>query len=175
MTYAVLAENLYFNALANGSTKVNESETGGAEWFKSGVADFVHGGDFLLEFSGGFSQSTIDAIGSGDEQASTLEQRASYYAAVRFLHHELKEAGKDTVDPDDDDGVRSMLQWMAKQAKTKTAKESSIGAALKNFIPSKYSNISTANEQFIQHFKDNALNFHNDSSNSFEIVLDNPK
>ena len=51
-----------------------------------------------------------------------------------------------------------MLQWMAKQAKTKTAKESSIGAALKNFIPSKYSNISTANEQFIQHFKDNALN-----------------
>ena len=35
MTYAVLADNLYFNALANGSTKVNESETGGAEWFKS--------------------------------------------------------------------------------------------------------------------------------------------
>jgi len=33
MTYAVLADNLYFNALANGSTKVNESETGGAEWF----------------------------------------------------------------------------------------------------------------------------------------------
>ena len=50
MTYAVLAENLYFNALANGSTKVNESETGGAEWFKSGVADFVLAETFFSSF-----------------------------------------------------------------------------------------------------------------------------
>ncbi|MEC8243548.1 MAG: flagellin [Verrucomicrobiota bacterium] len=168
MTYAVLAENLYFNALANGSTKVNESETGGAEWFKSGVADFVHGGDFLLEFSGGFSQSTIDAIGSGDEQASTLQQRASYYAAVRFLHHELKEAGQAQ-------GVKDMLQWMSTGVKNGlSSKETSIGGALQHFFgSSKYTDISNANEQFIQHFKDNALSFHNDSSNSFEILLNN--
>ena len=43
MTYAVLADNLYFNALANGETMKGTSESGGAEWFKSGVADFVHG------------------------------------------------------------------------------------------------------------------------------------
>ena len=48
MTYAVLADNLHFNALANGDVKKGTSNSGGAEWFKSGVADFVHGGDFLL-------------------------------------------------------------------------------------------------------------------------------
>ena len=112
MTYAVLAENLYFNSLANGNTNKGSSDSGGAEWFKSGVADFVHGGDFLLEFSG-FSQSTIDSFGSGDSQASTLEQRASYYAAVRFLHHELKNAGFS----DGDIVKNEMLGWMSEKVK----------------------------------------------------------
>ena len=48
MTYAVLADNLHFNSLANGDVKKGTSNSGGAEWFKSGIADFVHGGDFLF-------------------------------------------------------------------------------------------------------------------------------
>ena len=166
MTYAVLAENLYFNSLANGNTNKGSSDSGGAEWFKSGVADFVHGGDFLLEFSGGFSQSTIDSFGSGDSQASTLEQRASYYAAVRFLHHELKNAGFS-------DGVKEMLGWMSEKVSNgASSKDSSIGAALQHFLgTSEYSNINTANDEFVQHYTDNALSFHNDSTHSFQITL----
>ena len=51
-----------------------------------------------------------------------------------------------------------MLIWMSDQVKAgKTAQESSIGAALKHFIPSKYSDISTANDEFIADFKTNGL------------------
>ena len=169
MTYAVLADNLYFNALANGETIKGTSESGGAEWFKSGVADFVHGGDYLLEYSGGFTQATIDSFGTGDDQAGSLRQTASYYAAIRFLHHELKEAGQKN-------GLRDMLQWMSTGIRSGlSSKETSIGGALQHFFgTSKYSDISSANDRFVEHFKDNALNFHNDSSNSFEILLDHP-
>ena len=166
MTYAVLADNLYFNSLANGETMKGTSESGGAEWFKSGVADFVHGGDFLLEFSGGFTQSTIDSIGSGDTQASTLSQRASYYAAVRFLHDELKKTGVT-------DGIKGMLSWMTAGVKNGlSSQETSIGAALKHFFgSSNYSKVKTANDQFIKHYIDNALNAHNDPTDSFKMIL----
>ena len=166
MTYAVLADNLYFNSLANGETMKGTSESGGAEWFKSGVADFVHGGDFLLEFSGGFTQSTIDSIGSGDAQAGSFQQRASYYAAVRFLHDELKKTGVT-------DGIKGMLSWMTTGVKNGlSSQETSIGAALKHFFgSSNYSKVKTANDQFIKHYIDNALNAHNDPTDSFKMLL----
>ena len=45
MTYASeVANNFYFNAMANGTVEKGGSDSGGAEWFKSGLADFVHGG-----------------------------------------------------------------------------------------------------------------------------------
>jgi flagellin len=47
---------------------------------------------------------------------------------------------------------------MSDQVKAgKTAQESSIGAALRHFIPSKYSDISSANDAFISDFKTNGL------------------
>ena len=167
ITYAVLADNLHFNALANGDVKKGASNSGGAEWFKSGVADFVHGGDYLLEYyTGGFTQATIDSIGSGDAQASSYSQKASYYAAVRFLHDELKKTGVT-------DGIKGMLSWMTNGVKNGlSSKETSVGAALQHFFgSSNYSNAKTANDQFVQHYIDNALNAHNDPTDSFKMLL----
>jgi flagellin len=53
-----------------------------------------------------------------------------------------------------------------------SSKDSSIGAALQHFLgTSEYSNINTANDEFVQHYTDNALSFHNDSTHSFQITL----
>ena len=147
MTYAVMANNFYFNAMANGEVNKGGSDSGGAEWFKSGVADFVHGGDFLVWPM--VTQNQIDGVGNGD----TSPSRESSYLAVRYLHEELKTQGVGASA-----GVKDMLMWMSDQVKVgKSAQESSIGAALKHFIPSKYSDISTANDEFIADFKSNGL------------------
>jgi len=147
MTYAVMANNFYFNAMANGEVNKGGSDSGGAEWFKSGVADFVHGADFLL--GGSVTQNQIDGVRNGDVNSN----RESSYLAVRYLHEELKTQGVGASA-----GVKDMLMWMSDQVKAgKTAKESSIGAALKHFIPSKYSDISSANDSFISDFKANGL------------------
>ena len=168
VTYAVMAENLYFNALANGDVNKGGNNSGGAEWFKSGVSDFVHGGDLFLEIFGGFNQSTINAIGSGDASAASFQQRGSYYAAVRYLHQELKDQGHSL-------GVRDMLHWMSQQVKNgENSEASSIGAALQNFFGTGiYPDLNTANDEFINHYIGNALNDHNDPSNSFKIILGN--
>ncbi|NBQ03436.1 MAG: hypothetical protein EBU27_09570, partial [Opitutae bacterium] len=147
MTYAVMANNFYFNAMANGEVNKGGSDSGGAEWFKSGVADFVHGADFLL--GGTINQAQIDGVGNGDVSST----RESSYLAVRYLHEELKTQGVGASA-----GVKDMLMWMSDQVKDgKTAKESSIGAALKHFIPSKYTDANTANDEFISDFKTNGL------------------
>jgi flagellin len=147
MTYAVMANNFYFNAMANGEVNKDGSDSGGAEWFKSGVADFVHGADFLL--GGSVTQNQIDGVGNGDVSST----RESSYLAVRYLHEELKTQGVGASA-----GVKDMLMWMSDQVKVgKSAQESSIGAALKHFISSKYSDISTANDEFIADFKSNGL------------------
>ena len=147
MTYAVMANNFYFNAMANGTVEKGGSDSGGAEWFKSGLADFVHGADFLL--GGAVTQAQIDGIGNGDTNPS----RESSYLAMRYLHEELKTQGVGASE-----GVKDMVQWMSNQVKAgKTAEESSIGAALCHFIPSKYSSSTTANDEFVEDFKNNGL------------------
>jgi flagellin len=147
MTYAVMANNFYFNAMANGELNKGDSDSGGAEWFKSGVADFVHGGDSLVWPM--VTQTQIDGVGNGDVSST----RESSYLAVRYLHEELKTQGVGASA-----GVKDMLMWMSDQVKAgKTAQESSIGAALKHFIPSKYTDANTANDEFISDFKTNGL------------------
>jgi flagellin-like hook-associated protein FlgL len=147
MTYAVMANNFYFNAMANGEVNKGGSDSGGAEWFKSGVADFVHGGDLLVWPM--VTQNQIDGVGNGD----TSPSRESSYLAVRYLHEELKTQGVGASA-----GLKDMLMWMSDQVKVgKSAQESSIGAALKHFIPSKYTDANTANDEFISDFKTNGL------------------
>lgn len=160
-TYAVLADNLYFNALANGDINKGGDKSGGAEWFKSGVADFVHGGDLLI---GAFNQSLIDAIGTGDTQATSFQQRASDYLAVRYLHEELKSSASGLSSG----GVKDMLAWMSAQvANGESSAESSIGAALVHFIPAKYNASATANDEFIADYKANALSAMSSKINLF--------
>ena len=70
--------------MANGEVNKGGSDSGGAEWFKSGVADFVHGGDALVWPM--VTQTQIDGVGNGDVNST----RESSYLAVRYLHEELK-------------------------------------------------------------------------------------
>jgi flagellin len=151
MTRLILRDNLYYDALANGNQNKGVSTEGGAHWFKDGLEEFIHGGDYLIQFSG-VSNITdlVNAMGSGDDQSGGIIGRASNYLSTRYLHEELKAAGAA-------EGVKTMLRWMSDQvADGKTAEQSSIGAALVNFIPSKYTTISTANDEFISDYKANA-------------------
>ena len=140
MSQLVMADNLYFNALANGNSSKGGSNDGGAHWFKEGVSEFVHGGDYLI---GVFDNSVVGAIGTGDAPTGSIQQRISNYVAVRYLHEELKAAGTAG-------GVKTMLEWMSAQVSAgKTPEECSIGAALVNFIPAKYNDVATANDEFV--------------------------
>ena len=148
MSQLVMADNLYFNALANGNESKGSSTDGGAQWFKEGVSEFVHGGDYLI---GSFSNSVVSAIGTGDDPTTSIQQRISNYVATRYLHEELKAAGTAG-------GVKTMLGWMASQvAAGKNAEESSIGAALVNFIPAKYNTVATANDEFVSDYVANGF------------------
>ena len=151
MTRLILRDNLYYEALANGNQNKGTSTEGGAHWFKDGVEEFIHGGDYLIQYSGASSLTDlVNAMGSGDDQGGGILGRASNYLSVRYLHEELKTAGAT-------EGVKTMLRWMSDQVATgKTAEQSSIGAALVNFIPAKYTTISTANDEFISDYKANA-------------------
>ena len=66
-----------------------------------------------------------------------------------------------------------MLSWMTNGVKNGlSSKETSVGAALQHFFgSSNYSNAKTANDQFVQHYIDNALNAHNDPTDSFKMLL----
>ncbi|MBN38663.1 MAG: hypothetical protein CMI29_09395 [Opitutae bacterium] len=151
MTRLILRDNLYYEALANGNQNKGTSTEGGAHWFKDGVEEFIHGGDYLIQYSGASSLTDlVNAMGSGDDQGGGILGRASNYLSVRYLHEELKTAGAT-------EGVKTMLRWMSDQvADGETAEQSSIGAALVNFIPAKYTTISTANDEFISDYKANA-------------------
>lgn len=156
MSKMVMADNLYFNALADGNNSRGGSNTGGAEWFKEGVAQFAHGGDYLLEYlvNSGVSldQNFIDSIGTGDTSSGSDQESGSGYLAVRYLHQNLTDAGHAG-------GVKDMLVWMAAQVSAgKTQLESSIGAALTHFLPA-YTDATTANDQFIADYKANALSY----------------
>ena len=151
MTRLILRDNLHYDALANGNQNKGTSTEGGAFWFKDGVEEFIHGGDYLIQFSGASNLTDlVNAMGSGDDQSGGIVGRASNYLSVRYLHEELKAAGAT-------EGVKTMLRWMSDQvAAGKTAEQSSIGAALVHFIPAKYTAIATANDEFISDYKTNA-------------------
>jgi flagellin len=160
MTQLVMADNLYYNALANGNENKGTSTDGGAQWFKEGVSEFTHGGDYLM---GSFDSSLVSAIGNGDTPTGSIQQRISNYVAVRYLHEELKAAGTT-------EGVKTMLGWMSAQVTAgKTAEESSIGAALVHFIPAKYNNVATANDEFVA---DYVANGYSDMSSKIKLNYD---
>ncbi len=157
MSKLIMADNLFYNELANGTAEKGGSSNGGASWFKEGVSQFTHGGDYLLEYldnSGVFiDQNFVDSIGDGDTTDGSIMQNGSSYYAVRYLHDLL-------TDAEHGGGIKDMLVWMSAQVSAgKTPQESSIGAALKNFLPGTFTDSTTANDDFISDYKANVLTY----------------
>ena len=157
MSKLIMADNLFYNELANGTAEKGGSSNGGASWFKEGVSQFTHGGDYLLEYLIGsgvsIDQSFVDSIGDGDTTDGSIMQNGSSYFAVRYLHDILTDAGHGG-------GIKDMLVWMSAQVSAgKTPQESSIGAALKNFLPGTFTDSTTANDDFISDYKANVLTY----------------
>lgn len=93
LTHAVMARTTNYANLARNSL-----------WFVEGVAEFIHGGDerfaYDLAQAGGKVRTVINSINDGALSAS-IDYSASY-AAVRYLHDQIKSAGgegiKDVMD-----------------------------------------------------------------------------
>lgn len=94
MVHAIMGRNMNFGALSN--------------WFKEGTAEFIHGADERLyndvmsAGSGVFSNGAIDIVSeisswssndSGDPGWNVSWDYSSAYAAVRYLHDQIKTAG----------------------------------------------------------------------------------
>ncbi|HEY0845056.1 MAG TPA: flagellinolysin [Noviherbaspirillum sp.] len=93
MTHAVLARTTNYANLARN-----------ALWFVEGIAEFIHGGDerfaYDLQQNGGNIQTIVNALNDGI--LSTSADYSASYAAVRYLHDQIKTAGgegiKDVMD-----------------------------------------------------------------------------
>ncbi|SFN47378.1 flagellin [Formivibrio citricus] len=87
MVHAVMGRSMNFNSV-------------GAlpSWFKEGAAEFIHGADERLstDYNGGAGLATIlTAFGNDDVSASA--GYSAGYAAVRYMHQKIKEAGGDGI------------------------------------------------------------------------------
>ena len=80
MTYAVMANNFYFNAMANGEVNKGGSEQG---MNGSNQVWLILSTNPLISM---VTQTQIDGVGNGDVNST----RESSYLAVRYLHEELK-------------------------------------------------------------------------------------
>lgn len=88
MAHAVMSANMDFRA------------SGMPTWFKEGTAEFISGADERL--AGDLSDTTVTVlhatISGGDESMTTSDQYSASYAAVRYLHQEIKTAGGTGID-----------------------------------------------------------------------------
>ena len=96
LTHAVLARTSNYANLARNSL-----------WFVEGIAEFIHGGDerfaYDLAQAGGNVQTVINSINDGALSAS-IDYSASY-AAVRYLHDQIKSAGGE--------GVKDIMDYLS--------------------------------------------------------------
>ena len=143
MVHALQAQNTYIGDPTGDGTS-------SANWFKEGLAEFIHGGDSRVKGHLGSNpsddeiQDLINTIGTGNEDWSSSDQYAAAYLAVRFLHAEIQEAGYS-------DGVKHMTTWMKAQFDAdKGSSNSGFNAYASTFLSSRgYSN----NDEFIATFK----------------------
>lgn len=88
LTHAVLARTTNYADLTRNST-----------WFVEGIAEFIHGGDERMAWDlsqvNGNPQRVVDALRDGT-LLSSIDYSASY-AAVRYLHDQIKSAGGEGV------------------------------------------------------------------------------
>lgn len=88
LTHAVLARTTNYAELTRNST-----------WFVEGIAEFIHGGDERMAWDlsqvNGNPQRVVDALRDGT-LLSSIDYSASY-AAVRYLHDQIKSAGGEGI------------------------------------------------------------------------------
>lgn len=96
LSHAVLARTTNYANLVRNAT-----------WFVEGIAEFIHGGDerfaWDLAQAGGNIQSVVDALSDG-KLTSSIDYSASY-AAVRYLHDQIKSAGGE--------GIKDVLRYLS--------------------------------------------------------------
>lgn len=102
MTHAIMSGNMNLSG-------IKESDF----WFVEGTAEFVTGGDTRLAGALGTTNPTAteaDALINSftPDEIDTSDQYAAGYAAVRFLHAEIKEAGGD-------DGIAEIMEYLSQQ------------------------------------------------------------
>ena len=150
LVHIMHAQNSYYGDLIGDGTM-------GVNWFKEGLAEFVHGADsrVLSILGNNPSDAKIDtllsAIETGNESWSSMNQYVAGYLAVKFLH-------KLIIDSGHEDGVRHMTLWMKEQFDNdEGSANSGINAYFKAFNIAKSDPLKTpllTNDDFLTHFKD---------------------
>ncbi len=102
MVHAVMYRSVNAGSLANAANN--------QKWFTEGVAEFIHGADERLAVS--IANIGVDGVmaladtfSSGGSWGNTSNDYAAGYAAVRYLHQQIKDAGGS--------GIKDVLTFMA--------------------------------------------------------------
>ena len=95
MVHAVMGRSMNFTALPN--------------WFKEGAAEFIHGADerLAIDYNGGAGLAGMLAAFNADSVAASAGYSAGY-AALRYMHDEIKAAGGD--------GVKDIMTYLSANA-----------------------------------------------------------
>lgn len=95
MVHAVMGRSMNFTALPN--------------WFKEGAAEFIHGADerLAIDYNGGAGLAGMLAAFNADSVAASAGYSAGY-AALRYMHDEIKGAGGD--------GVKDIMTYLSANA-----------------------------------------------------------
>ncbi|MEN2768696.1 flagellinolysin [Ornithinibacillus xuwenensis] len=134
MTHAIMARSMNYGVLP--------------KWFKEGAAEFIHGADERLYadlyYNG--TSNVVNAIGEGTDAYWTNNSLhySSGYAAVRYLHEQIKDAGGS--------GIKDIMVYLSNH------QSASLDDALKNISSGSYSNGLTG---FMDDFQANGAAFIN--------------
>jgi len=88
---------------------INSTDAGTPTWFKEGSAEFIHGADerLLSDINSSNVASVVNQIGNGSSGAwgGNSIDYSSAYAAVRYMHAEIKANGGD--------GIKDIMTYLA--------------------------------------------------------------
>lgn len=120
MVHAIMGRAMNFGGLAG--------------WFKEGTAEFIHGADERL--AGDVARLGVDGVVSAFGSIAASEGYSAAYAATRYMHDRIKEAGGE--------GLKDVLQYLAGNA------GSTLNDALKNASHGAFASEADFNTKFTQ-------------------------
>ncbi len=148
MVHAVMGRTVNITSLSN--------------WFIEGAAEFIHGADERLAgdlsaIDGNTGDAVTDAditalvqniADAGGTPTWSLDSAhySSGYAAVRYLHQKLKDAGED--------GIKDFFTYLNQNSNT-----AGLDAAFEHFFGTGAGNPSYGEAEFLQEFRANGLNY----------------